>query len=268
MTSEQGFLKRGEVDTYCDNQRAVPLILAPWSGRPIEYMIECVGTLRYDPRYRWGWMRDGGTGIDRVRSRLASKALLTEHEWWLWIDNDNVTKPEVIAKLVRDAQELDLDFLAAVVPCRSYRTWANIGGAPDLSGDILIGPGGGIVEVGHAGLALAVTHRRLFESMAQEFVQVDYPITEEEWVHGYPFFCPSVHGRSHYAEDVIFCARARELGHHLYADTRTVVLHETVYMLGPKDIQSANEWRLDKAREAAQNDLGRAPETLRTGEKA
>ena len=106
-----------------------------------------------------------------------------------------------------------------------------------------MGPGGGITEVGHAGLAMAVTHRRLFEAMASEMVEVDYPFGDEVIV-GHPFFCPFVVGRSHLGEDVAFCVRARAMGRRLYADTSMIGLHETVYRLGAKDIQLHHERRV------------------------
>jgi len=236
--------------------KVAPLLVLPWSGRPIPEMSDFVGELRW--RLGCERIQRGGTGVDWLRSALASEALLSPFEWWLWCDNDNFHLVERTVQMVAAAQEHDLDMLACVIPCRAPSTWANIGAVSEPQ-RIVLGAAGSITPVSHAGLALAVTHRRVFERIRDcvkdDWVgwtgmhQVDIKTgVEAEQFDGYPFFIPFVEGRDYVKEDVAFCRRAIRSGSKLWADTSMVGLHATERFLGFSDIVKAEERRSEVRR--------------------
>lgn len=179
----------------------------------------------------------GSLGVDRVRSHLASRALHTDHEWWIWLDSDMVAPAEALLQLVDVAKEHGVAWLAASAVCRGSMD-LNI--RPLHGTDVVFGPDGGLVEVAKGALACAVTHRRLFEALAKNLPEVDYTDDASgERFTGWPFFLPVVRDRTHYGEDYSLALRAREAGFRIWCDTRFRVGHNGEIVLGWEHAKNA-----------------------------
>lgn len=166
----------------------------------------------------------GSLGVDRVRSHLASKALTTEHEWLFWLDSDMALDPEWAVHLLQTARDHRMTWLAAASVCRGSRD-LNIR-TLDPAERVVFGSDGRIYEVAKAAVAVAVTHRSLFERLWDRLPPVDY--TDDatgDRFEGRPFFWPIVRDRTHYGEDYSLALRAREAGVRLWADTRVPTEH-------------------------------------------
>lgn len=163
----------------------------------------------------------GSLGVDRVRSYLASEALLLEprHDWWFWVDSDMWADSEAeVDALLASAQEWDAALMSAASVCRGSH---ELNVRPADSRPLRLGPAGGVVECEKAAFAFAVTHRRFFEALIPDLPEVDYRDDGTGQVFtGYPFFHPLIRNRTHYGEDYSCCLRARDAGLRLYADTR------------------------------------------------
>lgn len=217
------------------------LILTPWGkGTPFEPTTALIDTL--EKVHGFDRITIGGTCVDRARSWLASKALQTEHEWWLWCDDDNGHSVPRVLGLVQTAKELDLDFLAAIIPCRAKLPQPNCNklGGGHFDG---FGQAGKIAEIESGGLALAVMHRRVCQRIVDAGIdEVDFPGEPGiDPIVGWPFFMPFVFGRNYMSEDMAFCLRARFTGSRFWADTRMVGWHRSSYVLGFPDLMRAEE---------------------------
>ncbi len=216
------------------------LLLTPWQD---DWPFEPASQLAAELVFRYGWERIelGGADIDRVRSWLASAALATDHDWWVWLDHDNGHSAKRVNQLVEDAQSADLDALYAIVPCRHAEPVPNCNPLPPMTQFPGFGPEkGDIWEIRDGGLALAVTHRRVFERLAfgvperglPGLEELDFPesvkplgIDPARLTRGWPFFLPLIGQRKYFGEDMSFCMRARFSGSRLWADTRMVCWH-------------------------------------------
>ena len=225
-----------------------PLIISPCHSRYHP------GTMAMLEGLKWhhGWDFKpwfGARGVDRVRAQAASEALTHENTYFCWTDDDNFVPAKVVAKLYDDAVALDLDFLAAVVPVRRARCVANFN-PWELNVPIPLGPGGGIRDVRSAGLALALTHRRVFETLAKTLDEVDYRTAyTEEIIRGWPFFLPMIDPvkRAHWGEDYSFCERVRAAGMRIHVDTSVVAWHAAETLLTLADLH--REYEEQQARE-------------------
>jgi hypothetical protein len=175
--------------------------------------------------------------VDRVRSHLASQALAIEprFDWWFWLDSDMIADPPDVDRLVQSAVEIDAPLMCAVSICRKSRT-PNV-----LSVDsrpVALGEAGGIIELQKGAFAFAVTHRRMFESVAKTLPEVDY-LDDATGVasRGWPFFHPVIRNRVHYGEDFSMCSRARDAGMRIWADTRVENWHASEEIMGWTDMQ-------------------------------
>lgn len=213
-----------------------PLIINPVHG----YAHPSVeATLFHLAQRGWGVLRAfGALGVDRVRCHLASKALQSKHDWWVWVDSDMVLNPGDLEALVVSAIETKATVMGAAVVTRGKR---ELNLAPmDPSQPMLLGAKGGVYEVTKVGTALLATHRSVFADMWDTLPECDYVDDESgETFEGRPFFHPMIRNRTHYGEDFTFCLRARDAGHRVYVDTRIGVGHEAATVLTWADAQGA-----------------------------
>ncbi|MFA5682840.1 MAG: hypothetical protein WC999_16050 [Hydrogenophaga sp.] len=178
--------------------------------------------------------------IDRVRSELASRALETQHQRWLWLDADMAASIGEVARLVETAERHDLDLLSAVYvtkerPANPAVVWdAESPSWPTPRRDAaLCGIDGGLYPIRRVGFGMAVTHRRLFERIAPTLPEVTI---EGCGAGARPYFLPLIVGRHYLGEDYSLCERARETGSTLWADTRIRVGHVGRYVYRWEDI--------------------------------
>lgn len=208
--------------------RDVPLLVQPVWNRLVP---ACEEQVRELERRGWRLLRAfGSLGVDRVRSHLASRALLTEHEWWVWLDADMVVEARQVEALLAEARARDLTWLAASAVCRGS---LDVNVRPLDGAPVAFGSDGGVIELAKGAVACAVTHRRLFETLAPTLPEVDYEDDATgEMFPGRPFFWPLVRDRTHYGEDYSLALRAREAGIRVWCDTRVKVGHLGEIVLG------------------------------------
>jgi len=233
-----------------------PLIVSLCTGRYHPATQELITELRYHHGWEFApfW---GAIGVDRVRSQAASMALERPNEWQFWVDDDTFAPSASIVQLMADAQRLDLDFLAALVPCRRTDPVVNASPLPGEEGEWVLGEGGGIREVRTGGIAMACVHRRVFERLNPTLPRVRYGIRyEQRSVIGRPYFHPIIEGGwdddvgDHCGEDMSFCRRARATGSRLYVDTSVVAMHAMQdYVLSLADIAAYQRRTAARAQE-------------------
>jgi len=222
-----------------------PVIIAPCHGRSHPGTSQMLEVLRYV--YGWAFMPFfGSIGVDRVRSQAASMAMGQPKDYIFWCDDDNFAPVPAILRMAERVSELDLDVLAAVVPCRRTNTVANF--SPLTDNEIIpLGRDGGVREVRSCGMAMALTHRRVFERLAKTLPTVTYGVAfSDEANDGWPFFLPEVDGekKAHYGEDFSFCNRVRAAGMKLHVDTSVVGIHAHEAYLTLGDIEMEQDRRL------------------------
>lgn len=179
-------------------------------------------------------MESHGLGlIDRVRSELASRALETEHEWWLWLDADMAAPPGEIQSLVDSARRSTADLLLAPYQTKERPS------VPALVYDhehpewptrerreVVHGRYGYLYPIRRCGFGATMTRRSLFERVAATLPEVDLRGCKRAW----PFFLPMLQGRSYLGEDYSFCERALAVGARMFADSRIRVGHVGRYV--------------------------------------
>lgn len=177
----------------------------------------------------------GAIGVDRVRCHLASKAMTTPAEWFVWIDADTIVDPQALKGMVETAKKRSIGVLAAPVVTRGKReiNFVQMG-----EGEIILGAKGGLIEVQKAGTAVMLTHRSVFEAIGESLPDVDYE-DESGRIPGKPYFLPLIENRTHYGEDFSFCMRARRAGFRCYVDTRIQTAHDADTLLLMSDAVGA-----------------------------
>lgn len=212
------------------------LVIQPVAGRVHPQTEDLVRELG---RRGWAVMRAfGGIGIDRVRSQLASKALLGQHEWWFWLDSDMVGHADGVEQLLASAKEWQAPLMCAASVCRGSHELNVVRSHP---GPLVLGEAGGVVEIAKGAFAYSVSHRSLFERIAETLPEVDYTDDATGDVYpGAPFFWPLVRCRTHYGEDYSMSLRARDAGMRLYCDTRVRNWHAGEELLGWEHLNGAS----------------------------
>ena len=184
-------------------------------------------------RYGWPWLRADGFLVDYARSYLASRAMQTNAEWFAWCDADTVTDPQTVWTLVESAKAHPCTILAAPVPGRGS------GGFPAGMGAVIpvYGAGGGIYEAHGFGFGLTVTHRSVFDAIAEQSPPAIYGERGSlihPTVEGRAYFMPFVDDLHHFSEDASFCRRAQRAGHPIMCDSRvTSVMHQCTQYRSP-----------------------------------
>lgn len=176
--------------------------------------------------------------IDRVRSELASRALETQYERWLWLDADMTAPVGELARLVETATRHDLDALTAVYMTKERPSsptcrfdYESPAWPTPNRGAALCGADGMLYPVTMLGFGAVVTHRRLFERLRDTLPEVDLLGCK----NARPYFLPMVVGRRYLGEDYSLCERARASGSTLWADSRVRVGHVGRYVYGWED---------------------------------
>jgi len=177
---------------------------------------------------------DSSAAIDRVRSELATRALREGSvDEILWIDSDIAFEPDAVDRI----RSHGLPLVGALFAKR---------GKPEFGckfldepAEITLGEGGGLVEVRYLGTAFLLTHRRVYDDVAQKF---GLPICNARaGSPSVPYFLPMViHDPEmdywYLSEAWSFCERARQAGHKVVLDTSIRLLHVGRYGYGWEDV--------------------------------
>ncbi|MFE7798574.1 hypothetical protein [Nocardia sp. NPDC057440] len=167
------------------------------------------------------WRVYGCSAIDQARSRIATEALAEGFEELMWIDSDIGFNPNAVAML----RSHDLPIVSGVYAKKRSR--ALVCSLLPGTEKIILGEGGGVMEILYAAGGFLLTKRSVYEKIAEH---ENLPVCNIHFGHtNVPYFLPLIvpHGENHWylGEDFSFCERARRSGFSVYADTRFRLEH-------------------------------------------
>ena len=154
-----------------------------------------------------------------ARNNLAAKALEQECDYIVMVDSDMTFEPDAILKLVQDAEEGQLDLVAALSFRRQYPTAPIICKSVTWERDMETGqithgseamldyPKDSLFEIGGAGFGMVCVRCETIKEVAGKFAM--------------PPFDPM----PALGEDYSFCWRMGQLGKKLYCDSRIKLGH-------------------------------------------
>jgi hypothetical protein len=175
---------------------------------------------------------DSSAAIDRARSELATQALAEGFDELMWIDSDIAFDPDAVDRL----RSHGLPIVAGLFAKRGVRQFGC--SFLDETEEIVLGEGGGPIEVRYIGTAFLLTHRRVYEDVARAF---SLPVCNAKVVPVVPYFLPMVipqtdGGFWYLSEAWSFCERARRTGHKVMIDSTIRLLHLGRYGYGWEDV--------------------------------
>jgi hypothetical protein len=177
---------------------------------------------------------DASAAIDRARSEMATQALALAEGFdeIMWIDSDISFDADAVDRL----RGLGFPLVGGLFAKRGVRQFG--GFFLDETEELVLGEGGGPIEVRYIGTAFLLTHRRVYEDVARAF---DLPVCNARVVPAVPYFLPMVlrqpdGGFWYLSEAWSFCERARQAGHKVMVDTSIRLLHLGRYGYGWEDV--------------------------------
>lgn len=146
-----------------------------------------------------------GSLIYNSRNDLAIQAIVSGFDWVFWLDSDMVFSPDILAKMLKEAEEKNLDFLSGLYFRRVQPytpvvfdhlevnedgdcEWSNMDDIPD-----------GLFEVAGCGFGCVLIRTSVLNDVREKYADMFMPI-------------------AHMGEDLSFCWRARQCGHKIWMD--------------------------------------------------
>jgi len=167
------------------------------------------------------WRVYGASGIDQVRSQMATDALAAGFDELMWIDADISFPVEAVMQLRR----LDLPISCAVYTKKGQRELVVhlVPGTQRMT----FGEGGGLTEIKYGATGFLLTQRHIYDRI-QEKEQL--PTCNKHFGRPVvPYFLPMAVPAGddfwYLGEDFAFCERARRSGFKVMADTRIRLGH-------------------------------------------
>ncbi|WP_254205624.1 hypothetical protein [Nocardia alni] len=167
------------------------------------------------------WRVYGASGIDQVRSQMASDALAAGFDELFWIDADISFPVDAVEQLRR----LNLPISCAIYSKKGQRELV-VHLSPGTQ-HMTFGVGGGLAEIKYGATGFLLTKREVYENIQEHeglptcnkqfgrpvvpyFLPMAVPVGENFWYLG---------------EDFAFCERAHRCGYRVMADTRIRLGH-------------------------------------------
>ena len=144
-----------------------------------------------------------GSLIYNSRNDLAIQAIVSGFDWVFWLDSDIVFPPDILAKMLKEAEEKSLDFLSGLyfrrvqpytpvafdhLEVNEDGEWSNMDDIPD-----------GLFEVAGCGFGCVLIRTSVLNDVREKYADMFMPI-------------------AHMGEDLSFCWRARQCGHKIWMD--------------------------------------------------
>lgn len=163
----------------------------------------------------------GYTAIDQGRSHMATDALADGFDEIMWIDSDIGFEADAV-DLLRSHR---LPMVCGIYPKKGLRAMA-CHLLPETE-QVVFGEGGGLLEILYAAAGFLLTHRTVYEAIAEHEA---LPVCNTRFGRPLmPYFLPSVvsdsGGHWYLGEDFAFSERARRSGFSVMADTRIRLNH-------------------------------------------
>jgi len=165
--------------------------------------------------------------IYESRNQFAMKALKQKYDYILWLDSDMTFKPDVLKRLLDDAEQNDLDFVCGLYFKRRLPTAPVIYKSVEWEQDPTLGvkhssevytdyPKDSLFEIAAAGLGCCLTKTSVIEKCAEHYMLSPF--------EPMPFL----------GEDLAFCWKLRNLGVKLWCDSRVKCGHVGTYVFDEK----------------------------------
>jgi hypothetical protein len=164
----------------------------------------------------------GSSQVDLARATLATRALRDGYQETMWIDSDTSFHPDDVDRLRSYGQS----FVAGLYPCKGPKRMA--GKLLPDAGKVMLGEGGSIIEMEYVGMGFTLVYRSVYESVARDLYECSGGYDGEKVV---PYFLPMLKYMDdetpscYLSEDYSFCARARNAGYSIMADTALKLGH-------------------------------------------
>jgi hypothetical protein len=174
----------------------------------------------------------GVTSIDQIRCQMACDALDAGFEELFWIDDDIVFNPDDVDQL----RSTGLPIIGGVYPKK---------GEPQIAirwkegtGTVILGEGGGVLEVQYAATGFLLTRRCVYNAMQVQGLARGAIGQFGRSMMGYFQPMTVVEGSvtRYLAEDWSFCHRASNAGFQIRVDTRPRLLHVGRYAYSWDDL--------------------------------
>jgi hypothetical protein len=176
-----------------------------------------------------GWV--AGANLSDPRNKIVAqfRALTSEPEWLLFVDDDMVFEPDAIDRLVESADPLERPIVGGVCFGLSpevgeltmlptmYDIGQDANGAPAVMRHLTVPPGG-VVRVAGTGTGFLLIHRGVFDKF-------DAANDGSGFSRVFPYFQESLYGDKPIGEDLTFCFRAGLLDIPVHVDTSIHIGH-------------------------------------------
>ncbi len=183
------------------------------------------------------WRVYGASGIDQVRSQMATDALAAGFEELMWIDADMSFPVDAVMQL----RTLDLPISCAIYTKKGQRELV-VHLEPGTE-RLTFGEGGGLAKIKYGATGFLHTRRHIYDEIQRHeqlptcnkhfgrpvvpyFLPMAVPVGENFWYLG---------------EDFAFCERARRCGYDIIADTKIRLGHIGRQTYGWEDAGSSRE---------------------------
>lgn len=194
------------------------------------------GEIRQSEVEEWGYpvLSDSLSPHDRSRSYLASRAMASDAEVFLWVDADTGATKEQAYDLIDSLSDHDVGLMTGVYVCRHEAELGNVA----LNFNPVIEKGkfldirfyehGGVHAIHACGFGFVATTRELFEAVKAPPAR--YVARDGSVWKGRAWFLPEMQGEDHLGEDRSFCLRAQSF--QMAVDTRICVHHDGYTLKG------------------------------------
>lgn len=211
-----------------DNAHCVILVPAMRYIEPhTDYTLRQLEALGYPVRRLFGFSQ-----VDVARNRMAMDALNEGFDELMWIDSDIAFEPSSVARL----RSHGLAACCGLYPKKGERMLSS--SLAMGTERIVLGAGGGLVEIEHAAAGFLHTRRTVYEEIARRLA---LPTCERSpGGPSVPFFLPMVvsdgDGHRYLGEDFAFSERLRQAGFRIFADTTIRLQHIGAYGYSWEDL--------------------------------
>lgn len=180
--------------------------------------------------------------VSRARNTIVGRFLKSPYQWLMFLDVDLQFDIAHIARLWLHATQKKRKIVCGPYAMKRLEPMWVVNYMPGEKPDE-----DGAVKVSESGTGCMLIHRSVFEDMAKAMPEISY---ETDWNHAggggkieHDFFAvgpyeykdgPMKGRRRYLSEDWMFCQRARDIGHDVWADTKIQIRHMGTLVYPPE----------------------------------
>jgi hypothetical protein len=245
---EEPIVKKVETQLYEAPLNKDVLICQPMY-KVVDPLVCFVKTILFDKETMGYATQMGDAMIVHTRNHLADVFMRSKSEWLLFWDDDMIPpcgRPDWSKAYVPGMPKDYPESFLKINPIARLKSHGKtvIGGlyfgrrsphgpicskTPETLDAISKAPCEEIIPVDWVGTGFLLIHRSVFEAIQKNFPELSPKHSHNAWERIWDYFHADVQG----AEDVSFCARAKQSGHQPYVDLSTVIFHLGTAAYGP-----------------------------------